>query len=174
MVGHGASSECTLTIMQTAPIVELITVLAAQLRQRQWLLSTCESCTGGLIAKQLTDLAGSSEWFAGGLVTYTNASKTRLASVAADLIETHGAVSEPVAEAMAIGCHQALDSDVALSVTGIAGPGGAVAGKPVGTVCFGWALPDGVWTTTQHFDGDRRQVRERSMVFALQQLLHKL
>lgn len=157
--------------MQTAPIIELINELADALRQHGWQISTCESCTGGLIAKHFTDLAGSSDWFAGGLVTYSNESKTRLANVDAALIETHGAVSELVAEAMAVGCRQVLQTDIAISVTGIAGPGGAVEGKPVGTVCFGWATPKSVWTTTHHFDGDRQQVREQTMLFAVHELL---
>lgn len=160
--------------MQTAPIIDLINELAMSLRQRNWKISTCESCTGGLIAKYFTDQAGSSDWFAGGLVTYSNASKTRLAKVNAALIETHGAVSEPVAEAMAVGCRTAVDTQIAISVTGIAGPGGATAGKPVGTVCFGWALPEHVSTMTHHFDGNRQQVREQTAVFAIRGLLERL
>ncbi len=148
----------------------VIDQLAVLLQQRAWLLSTCESCTGGLIAKTCTDLAGSSGWFAGGLVTYSNASKTRLANVAADLIEINGAVSEPVAQSMASGCNLALGSDVSVSVTGIAGPGGATEGKPVGTVCFAWAMPDKTITDTQYFSGDRRQVREQSLLHALNHL----
>ena len=160
--------------MQTAPINDLINQLAAILRQQDWQISTCESCTGGLMAKYFTDLAGSSDWFAGGLVTYSNASKTRLAKVDAALIETHGAVSEPVAEAMASGCRAAVDTQIAVSVTGIAGPGGATVGKPVGTVCFGWAFPEQAWTLTHHFHGDRQQIREQTVVFAIQGLLERL
>ncbi len=152
----------------------LIHSIAERLRQSGWQLSTCESCTGGLIAKSCTDLPGSSDWFAGGLVTYSNASKTRLAGVAAELIDMHGAVSEPVALSMAAGCAQALESYAAISVTGIAGPGGATEGKPVGTVCFGWAVNGQTTSNTRHFDGNRQQVREQSMQYALEQLLQRL
>lgn len=160
--------------MQTAPVIDIIEALAEQLRRHHWQVSTCESCTGGLIAKSLTDLAGSSDWFAGGLVTYTNASKTRLAGVDVELIETHGAVSEPVAQAMAAGCRRVMDTHIALSVTGVAGPGGGTEDKPVGMVCFGWAMGDKVWSATCYFDGDRNGVREQSLRFALQSLLEQL
>ena len=137
---------------------------------------TAESCTGGAIARALTERAGSSAWFDRGFITYSNQAKVDLLGVPGMMLEKYGAVSEPVARAMAIGALQSLapaQPGLALSVTGIAGPGGAVAGKPVGTVCFGWAgrmSPDGpVWaiTTTCHWDGDRGIVRRAAALHAL-------
>lgn len=149
---------------------ELVSQIAGLLAQRAWTLSTCESCTGGLIAKTLTDMSGSSAWFNGGLVTYTNASKVKLAEVPEALIETYGVVSEPVAIAMADGCTVALNTQVAVSVTGIAGPGGGTPTKPVGTVCFGWALPEKQTSSTQLFSGNREHVRTQALTFALEHL----
>ena len=137
---------------------------------------TAESCTGGAIARALTERAGSSAWFDRSFITYSNQAKVDLLGVPGMMLEKYGAVSEPVARAMAIGALQSLapaQPGLALSVTGIAGPGGAVAGKPVGTVCFGWAgrmSPDGpVWaiTTTCHWDGDRGIVRRAAALHAL-------
>jgi nicotinamide-nucleotide amidase len=132
-----------------------------------------ESCTGGVVARALTEAAGSSAWFECGFVTYSNASKQRLLGVAEATLAAHGAVSEPVAREMAAGALMRGHGRIALSVTGIAGPGGAVAGKPVGTVCFGWAYqgpgaPEAVVrTATRHFDGDRRSVRLQAALEAL-------
>jgi len=164
------TSSTRLLSCYSQAMIKLISQIAHLLTQKAWTLSTCESCTGGLIAKTLTDIPGSSAWFNGGLVTYTNASKTRLAEVPEALIETFGVVSEPVAMAMAAGCTVALDSHIAVSVTGIAGPAGGTPEKPVGTVCFGWALPGKQISRTQLFNGDREQVRTQSLVFALHHL----
>ncbi len=137
---------------------------------------TAESCTGGAIARALTERAGSSAWFDRSFITYSNQAKVDLLGVPGSMLEKYGAVSEPVARAMAIGALQSLAAvlpGLALSVTGIAGPGGAVAGKPVGTVCFGWAgrmSPEGpLWatTTTCHWDGDRGFVRRAAALHAL-------
>lgn len=137
---------------------------------------TAESCTGGAIARALTERAGSSAWFDRSFITYSNQAKVDLLGVPSMMLEKYGAVSEPVARAMAIGALQSLapaQPGLAFSVTGIAGPGGAVAGKPVGTVCFGWAgrmSPDGpIWaiTTTCHLDGDRGIVRRAAALHAL-------
>jgi nicotinamide-nucleotide amidase len=131
-------------------------------------LVTAESCTGGEIARALTERGGASAWFDRGFVTYSNQAKQDLLGVSGELLIVHGAVSEPVARAMAVGALQRLgptQAALALSVTGIAGPGGAVAGKPVGTVCFGWAgraiasAPAWAFTATAHWDGDRAFVR---------------
>ncbi len=138
---------------------------------RAHMFATAESCTGGLIAAACTDLAGSSAWFERGFVTYSNAAKTDLLGVPADLIAQHGAVSEPVAAAMAQGALQRSAAHVAVSVTGVAGPGGGSVSKPVGTVCFGFASAAGVQVTTQHFAGDRAQVRALAVAFALQGIL---
>lgn len=141
--------------------------LAQALRSKGHKLTTAESCTGGLIAAACTELAGSSVWFDRGFVTYSNASKTDLLGVAAALLDAHGAVSEPVAAAMAQGALQRSGAQWAVSVTGIAGPSGGSADKPVGTVCFGFAGQGQVSTSTQRFDGNRAAVRAAALHFAL-------
>ena len=139
--------------------------------KRQWMLATAESCTGGMIAAACTDLAGSSAWFERGFVTYSNEAKSDMLGVPAALIATHGAVSEPVARAMASGALQHSRAQVALSVTGIAGPSGGSPDKPVGTVWFGWATPGGIWSEVQRFDGDRAAIRSATVQHSLQRLV---
>jgi nicotinamide-nucleotide amidase len=134
-------------------------LVADMLLKRHWMLATAESCTGGMIAAACTDLAGSSNWFERGFVTYTNAAKTELLGVGAALIAQHGAVSEPVVRAMALGALAHSHAQVAVAVTGVAGPSGGSADKPVGTVWLGWATPDQVVTEQCHFAGDRHAVR---------------
>ena len=137
-------------------------------------LATAESCTGGWIAQCLTAIAGSSEWFERGFVTYSNEAKVEMLGVAAETLVAHGAVSEATAAAMAAGALRHSHADWALAVTGIAGPGGGSADKPVGTVCFGWAAIDGrVETQTVHFAGDRESVRAQSVAHALEGLLER-
>lgn len=148
--------------------------LAQVLSRQQWMLATAESCTGGLVAAACTNLAGSSQWFERGFVTYTNAAKTQLLGVPADLIATHGAVSQPVAVAMAQGACQQAGVQVGLSTTGIAGPAGGSEHKPVGTVCFAWCIQGQTTTETQHFSGDRAQVRQAAVQHSLQGLLQRL
>ena len=152
----------------------LVEQLASALTARGWTMATAESCTGGLIAGACTDRAGSSDWFERGFVTYSNAAKTELLGVPADLIATHGAVSEPVARAMAAGAQAHAPVQLAVAVTGVAGPGGGSAEKPVGTVWFGWATPQGVFTERQRFDGDRAAVRRATVAHALAGLLQRL
>jgi nicotinamide-nucleotide amidase len=142
--------------------------------QRGWKLATAESCTGGLIAAACTDLAGSSDWFERGFVTYSNAAKTELLGVDAPLIERDGAVSESVVCAMAQGALTRSHAQVAVAVTGIAGPTGGSEAKPVGTVWLGWALPSGVVSELRHFPGDRAQVRNATVRYALQRLVELL
>ncbi len=144
--------------------------VADQLLSKKLMLATAESCTGGLIAAACTDLAGSSLWFERGFVSYSNAAKTELLGVPADLIETYGAVSEPIARAMVEGALRHSRAQVAVAVTGVAGPGGGSPDKPVGTVWFGWATTDGVVTDKRCFDGDRQQVREATVQHALLRL----
>jgi nicotinamide-nucleotide amidase len=148
--------------------------LAALLLGNQWMLATAESCTGGMVACACTDLAGSSAWFERGFVTYSNAAKTDLLGVDATLIAQHGAVSEPVARAMAQGALQHSLAQVSLAVTGIAGPTGGSVDKPVGTVWFGWATPSGVTTECRHFAGDRATVRRAAAQHAVTVLLQQL
>ncbi|WCM95252.1 CinA family protein [Acidovorax sp. NCPPB 2350] len=134
------------------------------------MLATAESCTGGLIAGACTDLAGSSRWFERGFVTYSNAAKTELLGVPAALIEAHGAVSEPVARAMAEGAVRHSRAQVALAVTGVAGPSGGSADKPVGTVWFGWCVEGATVSEQRHFQGDRAAVRAGATGHALSRL----
>jgi len=152
-------------------LTDLATQVGHALQQRGWKLATCESITGGCISQAITDIAGSSEWFDCGLVTYSNASKTRFLDVPETLLAQHGAVSEAVAAAMVRGALAHTDAQISLSTTGIAGPGGAVPGKPVGTVCFGWAHGSIVHTERLVFTGDRAAVRAQTAEHALQGLL---
>ena len=138
-------------------------------------LALAESCTGGWVAKVCTDLAGSSTWFERGFVTYSNEAKHELLGVEVQLIATEGAVSEAVAAQMALGAQDRARVDCAISITGVAGPGGGSPDKPVGTVCVGWALRDQVAETERHlFSGDRDAIRRASVVKALGGLLERL
>ena len=129
--------------------------LAAALMDRGWMLATAESCTGGMIAAACTDLAGSSDWFERGFVTYSDEAKTELLDVDAALIHTHGAVSEVVARAMAFGAVRHSRARVSVAVTGIAGPSGGSKDKPVGTVWFGFMIDGRLTSEMKRFDGDR-------------------
>lgn len=138
-------------------------------------MACAESCTGGLLAKLCTDQPGSSAWFDRAYVTYSNSAKIQMLGVAAGLLEQYGAVSEQVAQAMVEGVVNSSDAQVAVSITGIAGPGGGTPEKPVGTVCFAFAIPGNNTTTTRmSFAGNREQVRMQSVVFVLDQLLATL
>ncbi|WGG51048.1 CinA family protein [Rugamonas sp. DEMB1] len=152
-------------------ILELAAQVGRALHARGLLLATAESCTGGGVACAVTEIAGSTGWFECGFVTYSNASKTELLDVPAALMAQLGSVSEEVAAAMATGALASSNAHVAVSTTGIAGPSGAVPGKPVGTVCFGWADADSVHTERLVFAGDRAAVREQTVRHALQGLL---
>jgi nicotinamide-nucleotide amidase len=169
--------------------LELVTLtpslmrLGDALRRRGWRIATAESCTGGLIASACTALAGSSDWFERGFVTYSNEAKVELLGVPPALLQAHGAVSEEVARAMALGALAHAPVQASVAVTGIAGPGGAVPGKPVGTVwlAVATARPDppapasfdraDVHVECLHLDGDRQQVRWQTLETALQRLL---
>lgn len=155
----------------TNDIIDLATRVGQALQAKRLLLSTAESCTGGGVAQAVTEIAGSSDWFDCGFVTYSNASKTALLNVPAPLIAQFGAVSEEVAAAMAQGALANSRAGVAVSTTGIAGPGGAVPGKPVGTVCFAWSTGAATRTERLVFGGDRQAVREQSVLHSLQGLL---
>jgi nicotinamide-nucleotide amidase len=138
-------------------------------------VATAESCTGGWIAKALTDIAGSSQWFIEGFVTYGNEAKTARLGVSRAVLAREGAVSEATARAMAAGALRATGAQLAVAVTGIAGPGGAGPGKPVGTVWLAWAERRGravrVGVQLRHFRGDREAVRRKTVRAALQGLL---
>ena len=148
--------------------------LAAILMQQNRMLTTAESCTGGLIAATCTDLPGSSAWLERGFVTYSNAAKTELLGVPADLIARHGAVSEPVARAMAEGAVAHSHAQVSVAVTGVAGPSGGSPDKPVGTVWLGWCVAGHTTTECRHFSGDRAAVRQATVAHALARLVQLL
>jgi nicotinamide-nucleotide amidase len=155
----------------TNDILELAARVGRALEAKRLVLATAESCTGGGVAQAVTEIAGSTAWFECGFVTYSNASKAEMLDVSAALIAQCGSVSEEVAAAMAEGALANSVADVAVSTTGIAGPAGAVPGKPVGTVCFGWAKGDLTLTERLVFPGDRKAVREQTVAHALQGLL---
>ncbi len=155
-------------------IQELVNALAEQLRAKNYTLSTAESCTGGLLGSAMTSQSGSSAWYSGGCVTYTNALKTELIGVRETTIQQHGAVSEDVAREMCLGVSNVCATDVSLSTTGIAGPTGGSEAKPVGTVCIGCNVRSHVTLSTFHFEGDREQVREQSVSAALLMCLDSL
>jgi len=152
----------------------LVAQIADLLQKKQWMLAAAESCTGGLISAACTDLAGSSAWFERGFVSYSNDAKTELLGVDAALIARHGAVSEEVARAMVQGALAHAHAQVAVAVTGVAGPSGGSAAKPVGTVWFGWATPAGVVSEMRCFAGDRAAVRAATVRHALQRLVSLL
>ncbi|MCG6888945.1 MAG: CinA family protein [Gammaproteobacteria bacterium] len=152
----------------------LVQQLATELLQRKQRVCTAESCTGGLIAKSFTDLAGSSDWFDRGFVTYSNAAKSEMLGVPASLIEDYGAVSEAVANAMASGALRHSEADYAVAVTGVAGPGGGSEEKPVGTVWIAVASVDQLAARRHLFAGDRSAVREATLVSAIEALLDLL
>jgi nicotinamide-nucleotide amidase len=153
---------------------DLVAQLAALLTARGWMLASAESCTGGMIAAACTDLAGSSAWFERGFVSYSNAAKTELLGVPTGLIATHGAVSEAVARAMAQGALAHAHAQCAVAVTGVAGPTGGSANKPVGTVWFAWATPGGLHSVCQRFDGGRAAVRSATVEHSLRTLMDLL
>ena len=135
------------------------------------MLVTAESCTGGWVAQAVTSVAGSSDWFERGYVTYSNAAKREELGVTKKTLLRHGAVSEPTAREMARGALKHSRGTIALSVTGIAGPGGGAPGKPVGTVCFAWARGRKIRSETQRFKGGRASVRRQSVIHALRGVL---
>jgi nicotinamide-nucleotide amidase len=160
------------TLLNADLATQWIAPLADALRARGWRLATAESCTGGLIAAACTALPGSSDWFERGFVTYSNAAKSEQLGVPAWLIAQHGAVSEPVVRAMAEGALMRSPADVAVAVTGIAGPSGGSADKPVGLVWLATAQRGGtVQAERLQLSGDRAAVRARTVQIALERLL---
>jgi nicotinamide-nucleotide amidase len=158
----------------SSDIRPLVTQISAELLRKQQKVCTAESCTGGLIAKTFTDLAGSSDWFDRGFVTYSNAAKSQMLGVPASLIDDYGAVSEAIAIAMASGALRHSEADYAVAVTGVAGPGGGSAEKPVGTVWIALATAHQVEAQCHQFDGDRGAVREATLRAGLESLLERL
>jgi nicotinamide-nucleotide amidase len=161
----------TNTLAHSMQTQQAVLHLSHVLLQKQWMLASAESCTGGMVAAACTDLAGSSAWFERGFVTYSNAAKTQQLGVEAALIAQHGAVSEAVARAMAQGALFHSKAQVTLAITGVAGPAGGTLDKPVGTVWFAWAMPEGIHSELRHFEGDRAAVRQASALHSLLGLL---
>jgi nicotinamide-nucleotide amidase len=153
---------------------QLTRELAEKLTQRESMICTAESCTGGLIAKTFTDLAGSSDWFDRGFVTYSNQAKMDMLGVSSETLLQQGAVSAETAREMAAGAIANSEAQYAIAVTGIAGPGGGSPEKPVGTVWFGFATPEHISCEKQVFEGDREQVRTSSLQYALQRVIQLL
>ena len=141
------------------------------LKRKDRRLVTAESCTGGWVAQALTSIAGSSDWFERGYVTYSNAAKREALGVSKATLLRHGAVSEATARAMARGALRKSRADLALAITGVAGPGGGSPGKPVGTVCFAWAQGRRIRSETRRFRGGRGRVRRQSVIHALRGVL---
>jgi nicotinamide-nucleotide amidase len=146
--------------------------LGDKLRARGWMIATVESCTGGWIGEVLTAIPGSSAWYERGFITYANAAKIDLLGVPADTLATYGAVSEETARAMAHGALMRSPVHATLAVSGIAGPGGGTPQKPVGMVCYGWALNDGtLMSSVCRLDGDREEIRSRAVAAALRGMI---
>ena len=174
VVGHCDLALYLMATRNPSSIRALCQALARMLTSKQYMLSTAESCTGGLIAAACTGLAGSSFWFERGFITYSNAAKSELLGVEPALIDHHGAVSEAVARAMAEGAVKNAKAQVAVAVTGVAGPGGGSTDKPVGTVWIAWATPLGTQATKFQFAGSRSTVRKATVQHALLGLLERL
>ena len=164
-------SNIELLALDTSALEANLTQISLELLKHSHLLATAESCSGGMIAAACTDLAGSSQWFERGFVTYSNAAKVEMLGVPAALIEQEGAVSEAVARAMADGALAHSQAHVSLAVTGVAGPTGGSEAKPVGTVWFAWCVNGETHSEMQHFAGDRAAIRAATVRYALQRLL---
>ena len=154
---------------------QLAAELGDKLIARGWMLATAESCTGGWAGQLLTSLPGSSQWYERGFITYANAAKIEMLGVPPEVIDEHGAVSEETASAMAAGALAHSHAQATLAISGIAGPGGGTPQKPVGLVCYGWALEDGtVMSSTCRLDGDREEIRSRAVAAAMRGLIELL
>ncbi len=153
---------------------ELAKTLGAALKARGFMLALAESCTGGMVAQAVTSVAGSSAWFDCGFVTYSNAAKIKMLGVSKQTLETFGAVSEETAREMVLGVLKHSHAQVVGSITGIAGPDGGSASKPIGTVCFGVSHANQCTTSTQYFTGNREEIRQQATTFLMQQLIERL
>ena len=160
--------------MDDHTLLELSQQTGLALRRRGWSLATAESCTGGWVAKCLTDVPGSSDYLERGFVSYSTAAKSQQLGVPTEVLDEHGAVSEAVVMAMASGARVRSGAQCAVAVSGVAGPGGGTPEKPVGLVWFAWATPDGVAVESEHFTGDRAAVRRAATGTALQGILRVL
>lgn len=165
------TGEYNLLLNKERTMQYLISEIAQILTKDGYKLATAESCTGGMISAACTSVAGSSDWFDCGFVTYSNEAKSELLGLDAALITQHGAVSEAVARAMAFGAVRHSHAQISMAVTGIAGPTGGSADKPLGTVWFGFSIHGNLHSETRKFDGDRAAVREATVLHALQRVL---
>lgn len=154
-----------------AALAALAAAVGAALQARRWMLATAESCTGGWIAQAATSVSGSSAWFERGFVTYSNVAKQELLGVREATLAAEGAVSEAVVREMAAGAIARSRAHVAVAVSGVAGPTGGTAAKPVGLVCLAWQAPQGAWSETRRFGGDREAVRRQAVAAALEGVL---
>jgi nicotinamide-nucleotide amidase len=151
---------------------ELAVRVGAGLKARKWMLATAESCTGGWVGEAVTAISGSSEWYERGFITYTNIAKQEMLGVSQETLGAYGAVSEETAQEMALGALRHSHADVAVAISGIAGPTGGTPNKPVGTVCFAWATQNGALYHEKYlFPGDRREVRQQAVTMALEGVL---
>jgi len=151
---------------------ELAARVGEALKARGWMLVTAESCTGGWVGEAVTAISGSSQWYERGFITYTNLAKQEMLGVSAATLDAHGAVSEETAKEMALGALSHSHADVAVAISGIAGPTGGTPDKPVGTVCFAWATQHGALYSEKYlFPGDRRDVRQQAVTMALEGVL---
>lgn len=162
--------------MPSDTLATLATLVGSRLKGAGETLATAESCTGGWVAQTVTAVAGSSEWFDRGFVTYTDDAKREMLGVSRDTLAAHGSVSEQTAGEMASGALEHSHAGFALSITGVAGPSGGSRAKPVGTVCFGWArrVDGAVRVRTRRFEGDREAVRRQSVMHSLQGVIEWL
>jgi len=161
--------------MRDTDLEDLAHRVGEALKSRERMMVTAESCTGGWIAAAVTAIAGSSAWFERGFVTYTYISKREMLGVKAETLEAHGAVSEACVREMVAGALRNSHAQVAVAVSGTAGPSGGTPAKPVGTVCFGWALAgEAPATETRHLEGDREAVRRQAVTHALEGVLRRL
>jgi len=155
-------------------LTTLATLVGARLKDRGVKLAAAESCTGGWVAQAVTSVSGSSDWFERGFVTYSNDAKREMLGVRTETLDRFGAVSEETAREMALGALAASRAQLAVAITGVAGPTGGTAAKPVGMVCLAWAAKAGaVDAVTKHFTGNREEVRRQSVICALQGVLER-
>jgi nicotinamide-nucleotide amidase len=158
-----------------AELFQLAQQLGQLLTHKGWMLTSAESCTGGWLGQTVTAVAGSSQWYDRGFITYSNLAKQEMLGVSIDTLNTHGAVSEETAREMAQGALKHSQARISVSVSGVAGPGGGTPRKPVGTVCIGWASTDGsLSSTTCRLGGDREEIRARAVAAALRGLIELL
>jgi nicotinamide-nucleotide amidase len=161
-----------MAVVNDSTLLNLAVEVGGALQHKNWTLALAESCTGGMAAQYATAIAGSSAWVERGFVTYSNEAKVEMLGVSTTTIEQHGAVSEQTAREMALGALEHSQAQIAIAITGIAGPDGGTAEKPVGTVCFAWADVTGkINSETKHFAGDRDTIRKQSVHNAFKELL---